>query len=712
MRNKKHYILVLAVAVFTGVCSFIQIVHSDLGTGEWIHIRRQAPQNDIESIFSDTEGNIWAGTGGSFHVFDGEKWIMNTYDMNILANQSPFMIDPKGRLYFIDNHELVIWDKGKITRYNNMQVGYPAVGAYSEEGIMYLGSYHITMGGVFLFDGSEVRKIKDGRVRSLAFDESGKLWITHIDPVYGDMKLMVVENGVWNDRTEEIQFLYPVTTGELTVQVAPDGAVWVNNLRKYGFLKNGEWIFKDGGGSPVFLQFDKSGGVWGYGYKKLYKLDSKGEWQLSYQMERGTINNPQYMTTTADSTVWIFDSYKVLRYIDNKWQMVVSSMDLASDIITSIAYTKNGTLVCGHGIRGLSYNDRKHEGISIRKSTSWNNYNKYDDVDLLDVYQLERMPVGDVMAYTDGGFKFYNDREWIKVDSLFVGNETDMLWIDPTMWITTERGLIEYVEGPTFQFYFPFDGDTVIPLKNLTLFNDRVLYMQTVKGDIVSYDGAEWIIVITDNNLTNDFGLTSDGTVWAARQSYLAYWNTIQYKWEPVINLDVGRFIHVDSEDRIWTSGYGNTGYLENGTWYPIPELSGYTSDIIAFSEDGRIAINVFDRDRKEFYGLIEFNTKTGISYHDKKPISFITAVNHPNPFNASTTISFELPNPAKVTIDIFSVTGQHVATIASRNFPSGRNSVVWNAAGDAGELSSSGVYIYRITAGNIYTTGRMLLLR
>ncbi len=80
---------------------------------------------------------------------------------------------------------------------------------------------------------------------------------------------------------------------------------------------------------------------------------------------------------------------------------------------------------------------------------------------------------------------------------------------------------------------------------------------------------------------------------------------------------------------------------------------------------------------------------------------------NYPNPFNAQTTIAYTLPSAGNVTIDIFDITGRKVETLLSGYSQAGEHSMVWNAEG-----VSSGVYFYRIKAGEYQDTKRCLLLR
>ncbi len=80
---------------------------------------------------------------------------------------------------------------------------------------------------------------------------------------------------------------------------------------------------------------------------------------------------------------------------------------------------------------------------------------------------------------------------------------------------------------------------------------------------------------------------------------------------------------------------------------------------------------------------------------------------NYPNPFNPVTTIEFDLPNAGKVTLKIFNILGEEVATIHSGKLPSGHHSFKWDATGMA-----SGVYLYRLETGIYLVTKKLILMR
>jgi hypothetical protein len=80
---------------------------------------------------------------------------------------------------------------------------------------------------------------------------------------------------------------------------------------------------------------------------------------------------------------------------------------------------------------------------------------------------------------------------------------------------------------------------------------------------------------------------------------------------------------------------------------------------------------------------------------------------NSPNPFNPATAIQFTLPIPAQVVLDIYNVTGQRVATILDGKLEAGRHRVTWDGSGVA-----SGIYLYRLSVGNVSAVRKMVLLK
>lgn len=88
-------------------------------------------------------------------------------------------------------------------------------------------------------------------------------------------------------------------------------------------------------------------------------------------------------------------------------------------------------------------------------------------------------------------------------------------------------------------------------------------------------------------------------------------------------------------------------------------------------------------------------------------PSAFNIEQNYPNPFNPSTTIRFSIPTNTRLSLKVYNTLGQEVATLADGEFGAGTYSVQWNASGFA-----SGVYFYRLQAGNFAETKKLMLLK
>jgi plastocyanin len=88
-------------------------------------------------------------------------------------------------------------------------------------------------------------------------------------------------------------------------------------------------------------------------------------------------------------------------------------------------------------------------------------------------------------------------------------------------------------------------------------------------------------------------------------------------------------------------------------------------------------------------------------------PVEFDIAQNYPNPFNARTAIEYSLPRDSHVRIVIYNLLGQDIETLVDQGEPAGKHQVIW----DASDVPT-GVYFYRIEAGDFTQTRKMLLAK
>jgi hypothetical protein len=126
-----------------------------------------------------------------------------------------------------------------------------------------------------------------------------------------------------------------------------------------------------------------------------------------------------------------------------------------------------------------------------------------------------------------------------------------------------------------------------------------------------------------------------------------------------------------------------------------------------------------FSRTYSSLYGIDDYVTGyviDGVSFGTLSavdssrisiPAAYVLRQNYPNPFNPSTTISYALPTQSLVTLKVFNVLGQEVATLVNGLENPGNKSVEFNAAG-----LPSGVYFYRLQAGSYSGTKMLMVVR
>lgn len=141
----------------------------------------------------------------------------------------------------------------------------------------------------------------------------------------------------------------------------------------------------------------------------------------------------------------------------------------------------------------------------------------------------------------------------------------------------------------------------------------------------------------------------------------------------------------------------GSTGLISG-----IPNTEGSFSFTIRCTDSSSPA----KIDDQEYTVVI--GTGTGIpGDQTQTPSNFALLGNYPNPFNNSTVIKFRLAEAADVTLEIFNVLGEKVQTVYSGSMSAGEHELAWN-----GDNASSGVYFYKLTAGEKTAVKKMALIK
>lgn len=166
-----------------------------------------------------------------------------------------------------------------------------------------------------------------------------------------------------------------------------------------------------------------------------------------------------------------------------------------------------------------------------------------------------------------------------------------------------------------------------------------------------------------------------------------------------LINNDPGNFTFADS-----------SGYFE----IQLPEG---TYDLYAervFYEDNTIYTVTVENDlvTPVFFNMTSILPEVGIAYNEVQSVSGLNLSNYPNPFNPSTTISYNLDHESDVRVEVYNTKGQKVKTLLNKKMAKGQHSVFWNGLNEKNKSVSSSVYLYKVKAGNQESIKRMILLK
>jgi hypothetical protein len=112
------------------------------------------------------------------------------------------------------------------------------------------------------------------------------------------------------------------------------------------------------------------------------------------------------------------------------------------------------------------------------------------------------------------------------------------------------------------------------------------------------------------------------------------------------------------------------------------------------------------------FYAQLLDFTSVDIENNDTTPLTLGLLQNYPNPFNPETNISFQVPSPGKVNLDIYNIKGQKVKTLVNDTFNAGKHTVVWNGRDANNKKVASGVYLYKMRNGKYSSTKKMILMK
>jgi hypothetical protein len=243
---------------------------------------------------------------------------------------------------------------------------------------------------------------------------------------------------------------------------------------------------------------------------------------------------------------------------------------------------------------------------------------------------------------------------------------------------------------------------------------------------VAGTNGSLWYV---ENNSGGYTGNSSAGTISTDAQSTTSFSNidlTLGSYDNNTLPVNLISFSAVPFKGAIklvWKTSVetGNYGFdiersIDKFIWTSLAFIPGQgTSNI---SKEYYYSDNSLYKSAKYYYRLKQIDNNGGYTYSNliesefKLPVDFSLQQNYPNPFNPATIINYDIPFDARVTIEVFNITGQKVADLINQNKSAGYYAVDFSST----DKLVSGVYIYRMTArdiatGNIFSAIKKMIL-
>jgi hypothetical protein len=118
------------------------------------------------------------------------------------------------------------------------------------------------------------------------------------------------------------------------------------------------------------------------------------------------------------------------------------------------------------------------------------------------------------------------------------------------------------------------------------------------------------------------------------------------------------------------------------------------------------------NKNREVAAGVIDLSTENIAYKLASSPESYSLNQNYPNPFNPETDISYTLPKDCDVKLTIYNVIGQKIKVLVDEHQTAGSKSVYWDGKDEKGKQVASGIYFYRMKAGEFTDAKKMILMK
>ncbi|MCE5270839.1 T9SS type A sorting domain-containing protein [bacterium] len=731
------------------------------------------PVLNVHAVAADRRGNVFFGFGADWNgiaLYDRQAQAVAPLPCPFEGcHVEDLAVDTTGAVWCLTDEGRLLLYKGSEWSEVQVEVGYQAIRfrklITDRPGSIWLASGY----GVIRYDGLGWTRFSDqdgllsSNVHDICLDYSGLVWcatdsclavfagagwlsLTAADGLPGggyDLIAAGPDGSVWS-----------VTADEKIVQISPEkvityqigqywweqgvppgkslcltvdryGHPWVCGSYRYGEDGKGYSTFdgnrwhkyaypdRDSSSTVTDAAVDSTGNLWfatlGSGVRKLGELDGL----KVYGTEQGLPYN-QFNAVAEDSKgrLWFGSSEhdSILGFDGTRWKSVPlpNPVDLEPPTVPPAATVPTDSA----GVPG------------------------YKNVDPPRVYHLATDSSDNLWCGTSAGLLKYDGEKWELVFQNWSTDPTswvNALYLDSSnnLWVGTYAGVRRW-DGGQWRLYDASNGLASNAVYSIAQDSHGDMWFGGSSGKMSRFDGQKWTSYTLSNFATpHEIGnIATDrmGNVYAA-ESNVGVKKFDGNGWTTMSGISSTWSIHLalDSLDGLWAGNYSGLSKWDGRKWVPQEDNSGFLNSINTLMLDSHNHLWLATND-----GLRSFNPVRGVKRADSPlpngnegitpivnatpslPRAFSLGQNVPNPFNPSTTIGFSLAgyNPERVCLKVYDLRGRLVRTLLDRLFAPGAYSVLWSGDDDSGRRLGSGVYFYRLSAGEFTRTRKMVLLK
>ena len=655
--------------------------------------RVSIPDVNVLTMAVDDENSFWLGTYGDGVIhYNGSTYETYTTEEGLADNEvKSIEIDRNGALWFGTINGVSKFDNGEWTTYtmdDSLAGWYIYDIAEDLSGTLWFA----TNGGISSYDGevwqnySSADKLNTVYAREFAIGPDGKVWVGFAED--WDRYIACFDGVSWTKYKRE-----SAVVGQFTsIDCDDDGNVWVGINR--GLLD-----------SPCLFKFD--GTVW---TSYMTKTEPLGEGFGMLVSDHNGVN-------------WFTTNLGLARYDGNEWELFTSTDIGTSGDVYLLAVDMDNTIWCASKEGPVRYN-----------GTEWKIYGdvgtEYGRINSIFVDKSNIKWFG-----TEQGLISFDGTTWTKytAENICVSGSVGILGIDleNKLWLKIQESTgtthIVSFDGSNWQQHTSESSPNASGLYCFTIDLDNAKWFSLDAVGVVSYDGSEWKTYTSEDGLAMSYvkniavdknnvkwfcdgyghsvlsnGVTSfDGTTW------------MNYTTKDGLAADGVNTIAVDHNNVKWFGTYiGGVSSFYDNTW----KTYTYDDGLI----DGTIwTIAVDSRNVKWFSGFLQGTASSyedevisSVSRMDRNMSPFTITGNYPNPFNMSTTISYQVQTDCHAKIVIYDILGGKVAELYNGAVSPGIYKAVWNGMNDYGKAVGSGVYFYSFETNKSMARGKMLLMK